>query len=41
VRQLRATEITAKLANCPSPGDIFANSVVDVRPIETPEGMEF
>ena len=36
----RATEITAKLANCPSPGDVFANSVADVRPIDTPEGME-
>jgi hypothetical protein len=29
----RATEIAAKLASCPSPGGIFANSVADVRPI--------
>jgi hypothetical protein len=29
----RATEIAARLANCPSPGNIFAGSVADVRPI--------
>jgi hypothetical protein len=29
----RATEIAARLANCPSPGDMFADSVVDVRPV--------
>lgn len=29
----RATEIAARLANCPSPGGIFADSVVDVRPV--------
>jgi hypothetical protein len=29
----RATEIATRLANCPSPGGIFADSVVDVRPI--------
>lgn len=29
----RATEIAARLASCPSPGDIFADSVADVRPI--------
>jgi len=29
----RATEIAARLANCPSPGGIFADSLVDVRPI--------
>ena len=30
----RATEIAARLANCPSPGGIFANSVADVRPLD-------
>jgi hypothetical protein len=30
----RATEIAARLANCPSPGDIFAGSVADVRPLD-------
>jgi len=29
----RATEIAARLASCPSPGGIFADSVADVRPI--------
>jgi hypothetical protein len=29
----RATEIAAGLADCPSPGDMYADSVVDVRPI--------
>jgi hypothetical protein len=29
----RATEIAARLAGCPSPGNIFADSVADVRPI--------
>ena len=29
----RATEIAARLAGCPSPGGIFADSVVDVRPV--------
>jgi hypothetical protein len=29
----RATEIAARLANCPSPGGIFADGVADVRPI--------
>ncbi|HEV7758106.1 MAG TPA: YciI family protein [Acidimicrobiales bacterium] len=29
----RATEIAARLAGCPSPGDVFADSVADVRPI--------
>jgi hypothetical protein len=29
----RATEIAGRLANCPSPGDMFADSVVDVRPV--------
>jgi hypothetical protein len=29
----RATEIAGRLANCPSPGGIFADGVVDVRPI--------
>lgn len=29
----RATELAARLANCPSPGGIFADSVADVRPI--------
>jgi hypothetical protein len=29
----RATEIAARLANCPSPGGIFADSVADVRPL--------
>jgi hypothetical protein len=29
----RATEIAARLTNCPSPGDIFADGVADVRPI--------
>ena len=29
----RATEIAARLATCPSPGDLFADSVADVRPI--------
>ena len=29
----RATEIAARLAQCPSPGDIFADGVADVRPI--------
>lgn len=30
----RATEIAAGLAACPSPGDVFANSVADVRPLD-------
>lgn len=30
----RATEIAARLATCPSPGGIFADSVADVRPID-------
>jgi hypothetical protein len=34
----RATEIAARLANCPTPGDIFADGVADVRPIA--EGMD-
>ncbi|HET6953963.1 MAG TPA: YciI family protein [Acidimicrobiales bacterium] len=29
----RATEIAARLGDCPSPGDVFAASVADVRPI--------
>jgi hypothetical protein len=29
----RATEIAARLAGCPSPGGVFADSVADVRPI--------
>lgn len=29
----RATEIATRLANCPSPGNIFADGVADVRPI--------
>jgi hypothetical protein len=29
----RATEIAARLADCPSPGDVFADSYADVRPI--------
>jgi hypothetical protein len=29
----RATEIAAKLSNCPSPGDIFAEGYADIRPI--------
>ena len=29
----RATEIAARLATCPSPGGLFADSVADVRPI--------
>ena len=29
----RATEIAARLASCPSPGGIFADSVADIRPI--------
>jgi hypothetical protein len=29
----RATEIAARLAACPSPGGIFADAVVDVRPV--------
>jgi hypothetical protein len=29
----RATEIAARLTTCPSPGGIFADSLVDVRPI--------
>jgi hypothetical protein len=29
----RATEIAARLSNCPSPGGAYADSVVDVRPI--------
>lgn len=29
----RATEIAGRLTNCPSPGGIFAEAVVDVRPI--------
>ena len=37
----RATEIAARLATCPSPGDIFADSAVDVRPIADPTaGLE-
>ena len=30
----RATEIAARLAACPSPGGIFADSVADVRPLD-------
>lgn len=29
----RATEIAARMAGCPSPGGIYANSVLDVRPV--------
>ena len=29
----RAVEIAARLSKCPSPGDIFADSVADIRPI--------
>jgi len=29
----RATEVAGRLAHCPSPGGIFADSVADVRPI--------
>ncbi|HEY5987868.1 MAG TPA: YciI family protein [Streptosporangiaceae bacterium] len=29
----RATEVAARLTNCPSPGDAYADGVVDVRPI--------
>ncbi len=29
----RATEIAARLMNCPSPGGIFADGVADIRPI--------
>jgi hypothetical protein len=29
----RATEIAARLSDCPSPGGMFAGGVVDVRPI--------
>jgi hypothetical protein len=29
----RATEIAGRLAACPSPGDMFADGVADVRPI--------
>ena len=29
----RATEVAARLANCPSPGGIFADGYADVRPI--------
>jgi hypothetical protein len=35
----RATEIAARLALCPSPGDIFADSVADVRPLDEYEAM--
>jgi hypothetical protein len=38
----RATAIAARLAECPSPGGIFADSVADVRPLDElsdpPEG---
>jgi hypothetical protein len=38
----RATAIAARLADCPSPGGIFADSVADVRPLDefsdSPEG---
>lgn len=38
----RATEIAARLTNCPSPGGIFADSVADVRPIaESRDELEF
>ena len=30
----RATEIAAQLANCPSPGGIFADNEADVRPLD-------
>ena len=30
----RATEIAARLAECPSPGGIFDDSVADVRPLD-------
>jgi hypothetical protein len=30
----RATEIAARLADCPSPGGIFDDSVADVRPVD-------
>jgi hypothetical protein len=29
----RATEIATRLANCPTPGGVFADGVADVRPI--------
>jgi hypothetical protein len=29
----RATQIAARLAGCPSPGDVYADDVVDVRPL--------
>ena len=29
----RAVEIAARLSKCPSPGDIYADSVADIRPI--------
>jgi len=29
----RATELTARLAHCPSPGEMYADSYVDVRPV--------
>jgi hypothetical protein len=30
----RATEIAAGLSGCPTPGDVFANSAADVRPLD-------
>ena len=37
----RATEIAARLSGCPSPGDVFADSYADVRPVAgSVEGME-
>ncbi|MGI8329718.1 YciI family protein [Actinomadura scrupuli] len=29
----RATEIAARISNCPSPGGVYADNVVDVRPV--------
>lgn len=35
------TELAGRLANCPSPGGIFADSVADVRPLDDPTaGLE-
>ncbi|MFB9682108.1 YciI family protein [Streptosporangium vulgare] len=34
----RATEIAARLGECPAPGDIAANSYADVRPVEEFQG---
>jgi hypothetical protein len=37
----RATEIAGRLSGCPSPGDVFADSYADVRPVTgSAEGLE-